>query len=93
MDNLYSLFYTGQQNPYGIGAWDSRSRKLKHSSSQPFLNINNKTLPRILTENIRKNTQSSNNSQNIKLPLIHSRPESLHRHRKSGKRYGYKKSK
>ena len=87
MDNLYSLFYTGQQNPYGIGAWDSRSRKLKHSSSQPFLNINNKTLPRILTENIRKNTQSSNNSQNIKLPLIHSRPESLHRHRKSGKRY------
>ena len=37
MDNLYSLFYTGQQNPYGPGAWDSRGRKLKHSSSQPFL--------------------------------------------------------
>ena len=37
MDNLYSLFYTGQQNPYGIGAWDSKGRKLKHSSSQPFL--------------------------------------------------------
>lgn len=86
MDNLYSLFYTGQQNPYGAGAWDSnRGRKLKHSSSQPSLN-NNNTLPPILTEQIKKNTQySNNNNQNLKLPAIHSRPTSHYRHK--SKRY------
>ena len=75
MDNLYSLFYTGQQNPYGIGAWDSKGRKLKHSSSQPFLYHHSRTLS-------KKNTRNSNDSQNLKLPLIHSRPTSHRRKRK-----------
>ena len=74
MDNLYSLFYTGQQSPYGPGAWDSRGRKLKHSGSQPFLYGKNKTLS-------RKNTQNSRDSKDLKLPLIHSRPESRHRYK------------
>ena len=50
MDNLYSLFYTGQQNPYGIGAWDSKGRKLKHSSSQPFLYNHSRTLSKKILE-------------------------------------------
>ena len=31
MDNIYSLFYQGQQNQYGIGTWDIKGHKLKHS--------------------------------------------------------------
>ena len=62
MDNLYTLFYTGQRNPYGMGAWDSnKGRKLKHSSSQPSF-YNNKTLPPILSEQMKKTTQYSNNN-------------------------------
>ena len=88
MDNIYSLFYQGQgqQNPYGIGTWDSKGHKLKHSSSMPFY-TNSKTLPPILSEQIRKNTQSSSNSKKIKLPIIHSRPESYHKYRKINKKY------
>ena len=88
MDNLYSLFYQGQgqQNPYGIGTWDSKGHKLKHSSSMPFY-TNSKTLPPILSEQIRKNTQNSSSSKKIKLPIIHSRPESYHRFKKINKKY------
>ena len=87
MDNIYSLFYTGQQNPYGIGAWDSKGRKLKHSSSQPSYHTNSKTLPPIMAEQMKKNTQNSSSNQKIKLPVILSRPESHHRHRKNSRRY------
>ena len=86
MDNINTLFYTGQQNPYGIGTWDSRGPKLKHSSSLPYY-TNSKTLPPILQEQkMRKNTQYSKDSNNIKLPIIHSRPSSYHRH-KNVKKY------
>jgi len=71
MDNVYSLFYTGQQNPYGIGTWDSKRRKLKNSSSQPYLTSNSKNLPHILSEQNRKNTQYSRDREDLHLPLIH----------------------
>ena len=41
MDNLYSKFYVGRQNPFGMGTWDSNmKRKLNHSISQPYLSQN-----------------------------------------------------
>ena len=54
MDNLYSKFYTGRTNPFGIGTWDSNfRRRLNHSSSQPnFL------------------SQKSSNSKNLILPPV-----------------------
>ena len=33
MENIYSKFYTGHKNPFGIGTWDSNNkirRKLNH---------------------------------------------------------------
>ena len=63
MDNLYTLFYTGQRNPYGMGAWDSnKGRKLKHSSSQPSF-YNNKTLPPILSEQMKNYDVDTENSK------------------------------
>ena len=89
MDNIYSIFYTGQQNPFGIGTWDSKPKKLKHSSSQPFISNQAKSLPPILSEQIpnEKNnfnyTQISNNNKNqIKLPIIDSRPTSKYKSKK-----------
>ena len=86
MDNIHSLFYSGkQQNPFGIGTWDSKGHKLKHSSSLPY--YNNKTLPPTLADQYRKKTQYSNTSQYIKLPIIHSRPGSYHKNIKTSKSY------
>ena len=39
MENIYSKFYTGRKDPFGIGTWDSNNnvrRKLHHSNSQPY---------------------------------------------------------
>ena len=38
MDNIYSKFYTGEKNPFGIGTWDSNlnRRRLNHSNSQSY---------------------------------------------------------
>ena len=36
MDNIYSLFYQGQQNFYSKETWGSKGHKLKHSSSMGF---------------------------------------------------------
>ncbi len=73
MDNLYSLFYTGQQNPYGIGTWDSK--KLKHSSSQPYLSNNIKTI------------SSKKTNDNIKLPLILTKSRNRHHSKKDKNKY------
>ena len=86
MENIYSLFYTGQQNPYGYGAWDSKGGKLKHSSSLPYLTNYSKS------ENKNKNTHNSNNSKKINLPNILSRPGSQYYKKKSKKRHITKSS-
>ena len=97
MENIYSVFYTGKPNPFGIGTWDSVAPKLKHSSSQPFISNQSKPLPPILSEqangkNNFNNTQFSNkNKQNLKLPIIESRPGSNYRPKKA-KRYRTKSS-
>ena len=77
MDNINSMFYTGQQNQFG--SLDNRPRNLKHSNSQPY--FSNQNLPPILSEqfayknNNFNNTQLSNKSNQIlKLPIIDSRP-------------------
>ncbi len=89
MENIYSVFYTGKPNPFGIGTWDSVPPKLKHSSSQPFISNTSKPLPPILSEQVNNgknnfnNTQFSNkNNKNLKLPIIDSRPASNYRPKK-----------
>ena len=85
MDNIYSLFYTGQQNPYGIGTWDSRGHKMKHSSSQPFLTNNSNKYHTSINDPKKRDS----NIDNLKLPLINSRPSTHYRHhtKKSRKKY------
>ena len=59
MENIYTKFYTGQKNPFGIGTWDSnnkRRRKLNHSNSQPYFL-----------------SQDSSDSKNLILPPISSK--------------------
>ena len=73
MDNVYSLFYTGQQNPYGIGTWDSR--KIKHSSSQPFLTNNIKTI------------SSKKSNDKIKLPIIMTKTSHKNHSKKDKNKY------
>ena len=43
MDDIYSKFYIGNKNPFGIGTWDSNTlgRRLNHSNSQPYFLTNN----------------------------------------------------
>ena len=59
MENIYSKFYTGSTNPFGIGTWDSNNkirRKLNHSNSQPYFL-----------------SQNSSDSKNLILPSISSK--------------------
>ena len=60
MENIYSKFYTGRKDPFGIGTWDSNNnkirRKLNHSNSQPYLL-----------------SQDSSDSKNLLLPPISSK--------------------
>ena len=59
MENIYSKFYTGHKNPFGIGTWDSNNkirRKLNHSNSQPYFL-----------------SQDSSDSKNLILPPIASK--------------------
>ena len=61
MENIYSKFYTGHKNPFGIGTWDSNNkirRKLNHSNSQPYFL-----------------SQDSSDSKNLILPPIASKYE------------------
>ena len=61
MENIYSKFYTGRKNPFGIGTWDSDNkirRKLNHSNSQPYFI-----------------SQNSSDSKNLILPQISSKYE------------------
>jgi hypothetical protein len=73
MDNVYSKFYTGQQSPYGFGTWDSR--KIKHSSSQPFLTNNIKTI------------SSKKSNDKVKLPIIMTKTSHRHRSKKDSNKY------
>ena len=60
MENIYSKFYTGRKDPFGIGTWDSNNskirRKLNHSNSQPYFL-----------------SQNSSDSKNLILPAISSK--------------------
>ena len=59
MENIYSKFYTGRKDPFGIGTWDSNNnvrRKLHHSNSQPYFFSHN-----------------SSNSKNLILPPVSSK--------------------
>lgn len=59
MENIYSKFYTGRKDPFGIGTWDSNNnvrRKLHHSNSQPYFY-----------------SQNSSNSKNLILPPVSSK--------------------
>ena len=89
MNGVYSKFYTGNENPFGIGTWDSNlNRKLKKSSSQPYFLTNNSTqknnlvLPPINskhengTRKIRQfTTKSSNSSSSYQYDLNKNRKE------------------
>ena len=60
MENIYSKFYTGRKDPFGIGTWDSSNnkirQKLNHSNSQPYFL-----------------SQDSSDSKNLILPPISSK--------------------
>ena len=89
MENIYSVFYTGKPNPFGIGTWDSVPTKLKHSSSQPYISNKSNPLPPILSDQVNNGKNNFNNTQflsknneNLKLPIIDSRPASNYRPKK-----------